>query len=119
MRDVFDIDDEIAQGIVGKLKVHLDAKAGLRLMKRYTESPEVHSLDLRAILHLSHLCTSLAEMEKAREYLGQVVAAEPVMRQPGYNLPITTSRAVLWVGHNQRSDSLGQRCRVTSGAGGS
>jgi tetratricopeptide (TPR) repeat protein len=77
MRDVFDIQDEIAQRIVEKLKVHLDTKAGQRLVRRYTENPEVHSLYLRGIFHMSHLFASAEEMEKSRTCLEQVVAAEP------------------------------------------
>ena len=75
MRDVFDIQDEIAQAIVEKLKVKLGTKSGQPLVKRYTENPEAHSLYLKGNFHLYHL--SAGEMEKGKAYLEQAVALEP------------------------------------------
>jgi serine/threonine-protein kinase len=75
MRDVFDIQDEIAQAIVDKLQVRLGARAGQPLVKRYTENPEAHSLYLRGN-HLLYRLT-LEDMEKGKAYLEQAVALEP------------------------------------------
>jgi serine/threonine-protein kinase len=75
MRDIFDIQDEIAQAIVEKLKVQLGAKAGQPLMKRYTENLEAHSLYLKGNFHLYRFTKE--DMEKGRTCLEQAVALEP------------------------------------------
>jgi serine/threonine protein kinase/Flp pilus assembly protein TadD len=76
LRDVFDIQDEIAQAIVEKLKVKLGTKAGQPLVKRYTENLEAHSLYLKGNFHLYRRFTA-EDMEKALGYLEQAVALEP------------------------------------------
>ncbi len=75
MRDVFDIQDEIAQAIVEKLKVKLGTKAGQPLVKRYTDNLEAHTLYLRGNFHLYRLTP--ADMEQGRECLERAVALEP------------------------------------------
>ena len=75
LRDVFDIQDEIAQAIVTKLKVKLGAKAGQPLVKRYTENLEAHSLYLKGNFYLYRLTAE--DLEKGREYLEGAVALEP------------------------------------------
>jgi TolB-like protein len=76
LRDVFDIQDEIAQAIVEKLKVKLGTKAGKPLVKRYTDNLEAHSLYLKGSFYLYRLW-SVDDMEKARDYFEQAVALEP------------------------------------------
>src|SRR5258708_11969149 len=75
MRDVFDIQDEIAQAIVEKLEVKLGTKSGQPLVKRYTENPEAHSLYLKGNFHLYHFTPE--ELEKGKVCLEQAVALEP------------------------------------------
>jgi serine/threonine-protein kinase len=75
MRDVFDIQDEIAQAIVESLKVQLGARTGQPLVKRYTENPVAHSLYLKGNFHLYQLTTEA--VEKGRAYLEQALALEP------------------------------------------
>ncbi|MBK5295111.1 MAG: protein kinase, partial [Acidobacteriia bacterium] len=75
MRDVFDIQDEIAQAIVEKLKVKLGTRSGQPLVKRYTGNPEVNSLYLKGIFHLYHFTPE--EMERGKAFLEQAVALEP------------------------------------------
>ena len=75
MRDIFDIQDEIAQAIVEKLKVKLSAKAGQPLVKRYTENLEAHSLYLKGNFHLYRFTKE--DMEKGKACLEQAVALEP------------------------------------------
>ena len=75
MRDVFDIQDEIAQAIVEKLEVKLGTKAGKPLVKRYTENLEAHSLYLKGNFHLYRFTAE--DMEKGRECLEKAVALEP------------------------------------------
>jgi len=74
LRDVFAIQDQIAQAIVEKLKLKLGTMAG-PLVKRYTENPEAHSLYLRGNFHLYQ--STFAEWEKGRAYLEKAVAIEP------------------------------------------
>ena len=75
MRDVFDIQDEIAQAIVAQLQVRLGAKSGRPLVKRYTENLEAHSLYLKGRFHMFRLTNE--ELEKGRGYMEQAVALEP------------------------------------------
>jgi TolB-like protein/Flp pilus assembly protein TadD len=75
MRDIFDIQDEIAQAIVDRLKVQLGAKAGEPLMKRYTQNVEAHSLYLKGNFHLYRFTRE--DMDKGRSCLEQAVALEP------------------------------------------
>ena len=75
MRDVFDIQDEIAQAIVEKLKIKLGTKSGQPLVKRYTENPEAHSLYLKGNFHLYHFTPD--ELAKGKAYLEKAVALEP------------------------------------------
>jgi len=75
LRDVFDIQDEVAQAIVAQLKGKLGAPTDRPLVKRYTENLEAHSLYLKGNFHLYHLTTT--EMDKGRAYLEQAVALEP------------------------------------------
>jgi serine/threonine protein kinase/Flp pilus assembly protein TadD len=75
MRDVFDIQDEIAQAIVGQLKIKLGSKSGRPLVKRYTENLEAHSLYLKGRFHMFRLTNE--ELERGRGYMEQAVALEP------------------------------------------
>jgi eukaryotic-like serine/threonine-protein kinase len=75
MRDVFDIQDEVAQAIVEALKVELGTRAGKPLVKRYTENPEAHSLYLKGNFHLYRFTPE--DLEKGRECLEKAVALEP------------------------------------------
>ena len=76
MRDVFDIQDEIAQAIVAQLKVKLGGRSSGPLVKRYTENLEAHSLYLKGSFHLRRLTNE--EMKRGREYLEQAVALDPL-----------------------------------------
>jgi len=75
MRDIFDIQDEIAQAIVETLKVKLGTRAGQPLVKRYTENLEAHSLYLKGNFHLYRFTAE--DLEKGRECLEKAVALEP------------------------------------------
>lgn len=75
MRDLFDIQDEIAQAIVKQLKVNLRSRSGQRLIKRHGGIPEAHSLYLKGNFHYSKLTP--AEMEKGRKLLEQAVELDP------------------------------------------
>ena len=75
MRDVFDIQDEIAQAIVAQLKVKLGAKSGRPLVKRYTENLEAHSLYLRGNFHLYRFTPE--DAAKSLQYLERALVLEP------------------------------------------
>jgi tetratricopeptide (TPR) repeat protein len=75
MRDVFDIQDEIAQAIVSQLQVKFGAGLGAPLVKRYTENLEAHSLYLRGVFHAHRLTND--EMQRGRIYLEKAVALDP------------------------------------------
>ncbi|MBS1858692.1 MAG: protein kinase [Acidobacteria bacterium] len=89
MRDVFDIQDEIAQAIVSQLKIKLGARSGRPLVKRYTENLEAHSLYLKGSFHLHRLTNE--EMEAGREYLERAVALEPSTHPHGFTWRTTIS----------------------------
>jgi serine/threonine-protein kinase len=55
MKDIFDIQDEIAAAIVKQLEVKLAVKKGQPLIKRYTENLEAYSLFLKGQYHLFSL----------------------------------------------------------------
>jgi serine/threonine-protein kinase len=74
LRDVFDIQDEIAQAIVAQLKVKFSARSGAPLVKRYTENLEAHSLYLRGVFHVHRLTND--EMLLGRVYLEKAVALD-------------------------------------------
>ena len=84
MRDIFDIQDEIAQAIVAQLKVKLGPRSGRPLVKRYTENPEAHRLYLKGSFHFRRLTNE--EMERGREYLEQAVALEPLYAPAWFHL---------------------------------
>lgn len=73
MTDVFAIQDEISQAIVGKLKVHL--AEGRPLVKRHTENIEAYHLFLRG--RHSVLRMTPDSLTKGREYLEQAIALDP------------------------------------------
>jgi serine/threonine-protein kinase len=75
LRDVFDIQDEIAQAIVAQLKVRLGAKSGTPLVKRYTGNLEAHNFYLRGAFHVSRLTNS--EVQRGLAYLEKAVALDP------------------------------------------
>jgi TolB-like protein/Tfp pilus assembly protein PilF len=72
--DIFAIQDEIAQAIVGTLKVRL-IDTGQPLVKRYTSNLEAHSMYLRGSFHQYRLTQE--DQDKGRRYLESAVALEP------------------------------------------
>ncbi len=75
LRDVFDIQDEIAQAIVAQLKVRLGAQSGAPIVKRYTGNLEAHNFYLRGAFHVSRLTAS--EIQRGRGCLEKAVALDP------------------------------------------
>jgi len=79
MIDVFAIQDEVAHGIVAKLKVQMGGAPDAPLVKRYTENPEAHSLYLKGLFFVNRYTPE--DMIKGREYLESAVAGEPLHAQ--------------------------------------
>jgi TolB-like protein/Flp pilus assembly protein TadD len=77
MTDVFEIQDEVAHGIVENLKVKLGSASEILapLVKHYTENPEAHSLYLKGLFYVNRYTPD--DMSKGREFLEEAVAAEP------------------------------------------
>lgn len=67
LRDIFDVQDEIAQAIVAQLKIRLGSKYGQPLVKPYTGNARAHSLYLRGNFHYCKLTP--AEMKRGRKFL--------------------------------------------------
>ncbi|MDE3196128.1 MAG: tetratricopeptide repeat protein, partial [Acidobacteriota bacterium] len=84
MRDVFDIQDEIAHAIVAQLRLKLGARSGRPLVKRYTENLEAHSLYLKGTYYFHRLTNE--EMQRGRECLEKAVAMEPLYAPALYQL---------------------------------
>jgi serine/threonine-protein kinase len=76
MRDMFDIQDEISQAIVNKLKVRLvDKKGGAPLVKRYSVNPGAYSLYLKGRHHWNK--RTVAGYRKSTEHFQEACAKDP------------------------------------------
>ena len=75
MRDVFDIQDEIARAIVAQLRVTLGNNSGRPPIRRHAQNPEAHSLYLKGNFHYYKFTP--AEMDLGRKYLEQAVELDP------------------------------------------
>jgi eukaryotic-like serine/threonine-protein kinase len=75
MRDVFDIQDEIAQTIAGTLAVRLNTLERGGLVKRHTQDLEAYHLYLKGRFHWNK--RTAEGFEKAREYFEAALARDP------------------------------------------
>jgi TolB-like protein/Tfp pilus assembly protein PilF len=73
MTDVFAVQDEISQAIVGKLRVRLAADR--RLVKRHTENVEAYNLYLKARYQFWRFTPE--GLAKGKEYYEQAIASDP------------------------------------------
>jgi TolB-like protein/Tfp pilus assembly protein PilF len=73
MTDVFAVQDEISQAIVGKLRVRLAADR--RLVKRHTENAEAYNLYLKARYQFWRFTPE--GLAKGKEYYEQAIASDP------------------------------------------
>jgi serine/threonine protein kinase/tetratricopeptide (TPR) repeat protein len=73
MTDIFAIQDEISQAIVGKLRMRLTGERPL--VKRYTENLAAYDLCLRARHHLLRMTQE--GREAGRQYCEQAIALDP------------------------------------------
>ncbi|HTA43485.1 MAG TPA: protein kinase [Bryobacteraceae bacterium] len=84
MTDVFEIQDEISQAIVGKLKVQLASQSGsgvdrahpgAQLVKRYTENMEAYNLYLKGRYELYKM--TLEGLEASRQLFEEAIRLDP------------------------------------------
>jgi len=75
MKDIFEVQEEMAQSIADLLKVELGSKAGDGLVKRYTENFEAYDLYLRGRFQWNK--RSGEGFQKALEYFQRSLALDP------------------------------------------
>jgi len=76
LKDVFEIQDEIARSIVDRLKVKLTAAQGEALAMRHTENVEAYELYLRG-RHCWHRWNIPGMIQKAMLYFEQALSKDP------------------------------------------
>jgi TolB-like protein/Flp pilus assembly protein TadD len=75
LRDIFDVQEEIARRITTALQSRLQRYAGRPLLRRYTDNPEVYNKYLEARYWLYQL--TLEGLTRARELFEEVLRDEP------------------------------------------
>jgi serine/threonine protein kinase len=75
MKDIFDVQDEIALAVVDALRVKLLGKEKVAVLKRYTENVEAYQLYLKGRYYWWK--TAPEEFAKGRDYFEQAVAVDP------------------------------------------
>lgn len=74
VRDIFDVQEDIAREIVGKLRPKLSSEQRERLTKRYTENAEAYQLYLKGRFHWNK--RSPEGIRKSAEYFKQAIAED-------------------------------------------
>ncbi len=75
MKDIFDIQDEIAVAVVDALKIKLLGDDKAALLKRHTQSPEAHEFYLRGLSHFAKWTPG--DFHKAIENFEKAIAIDP------------------------------------------
>ncbi len=75
MKDIFDVQDEIALAVVGALKIKLFGADKADLLKRYTDNTEVYELYLKGRYFYNKYAPE--DFQKGIEYFEQAIAIEP------------------------------------------
>ena len=75
IRDIFEVQEEIAQSIADLMKVELGSKAGTGLVKRYTDNFEAYDLYLRGRFQWNK--RSCEGFQKALEYFQSSLSHDP------------------------------------------
>ena len=75
MRDIFDVQEDIAREIVAKLRPKLSGEQRERMSKRHTENAEAYQLYLKGRFHWNK--RSPEGIRKAAEYFKQAIAEDP------------------------------------------
>lgn len=75
LKDIFDVQDEIALSVVDALKIKLLGNERSAVLKRYTESAEAHEYYLRGLSHFNKWTPT--DFEKAIENFQRAIAIDP------------------------------------------
>ncbi|MGD9561602.1 MAG: tetratricopeptide repeat protein [Pyrinomonadaceae bacterium] len=75
MKDIFDVQDEIAVAVVGALKIKLLGADKAALLKHQTQSPEAYEYYLRGLSHFNKWTP--ADFEKAVENFEKAIGIDP------------------------------------------
>jgi TolB-like protein/Tfp pilus assembly protein PilF len=75
MKDIFDVQDEIAVAVVDALKIKLLGGEKAALLKRHTQNPEAHEFYLRGLSHFNKWTP--ADFDKAIENFQRAIAIDP------------------------------------------
>jgi serine/threonine-protein kinase len=100
MRDMFDIQDEISQAIVDKLKVRLAGEKGAPLVKRYSVDPEAYNLYLKGRHHWNK--RTVAGYRKSVEHFQEACAKDPEFALPYVGLADAYITSAFWGSLNPR-----------------
>jgi serine/threonine-protein kinase len=92
MRDVFDVQDEIALAVVDALKLQLLGDEKAAVLKRYTDDPEAYELYLKGRYH--HYKYTAEGWKRAIEFFKKAVEIEPNYA-PAF-AAMTSSLGYLW-----------------------
>ena len=75
MKDIFDVQDEIALAVIDALKLKLLGSQRAALLKRYTNNPEAHELFLKGRFHwYKH---TPEDVRRSREYFQRAIDIDP------------------------------------------
>ncbi len=75
MKDIFDVQDEIAVAVVEALKIKLLGEEKAALLKRHTQSAEAHEFYLRGLSHFNKWTP--ADFDRAIENFQRAIAIDP------------------------------------------
>lgn len=75
MKDIFDIQDEIAVAVVDVLKIKLLGEQKVALLKRRTQNSKAYEFYLRGLSHFNKWTP--VDFEKAIEYFGKAIELDP------------------------------------------
>jgi TolB-like protein/tetratricopeptide (TPR) repeat protein len=94
MRDMFDIQDEISQAIVDRLKVRLASEKGAPLVKRYSVDPEAYNLYLKGRHHWNK--RTVAGYRKSVEHFQEACVKDPEFALPYVGLADAYTTSAWW-----------------------
>jgi serine/threonine-protein kinase len=94
MRDMFDIQDEISQAIVDKLKVRLAGEKGAPLVKRYSVNPDAYNLYVKGRHHWNR--RTAAGYRKSVEHFQEACVKDPEFALPYVGLADAYLTSAWW-----------------------
>lgn len=100
MRDLFDIQDEISQAIVDKLKVRLAGEKGAPLVRRHSADPEAYNLYLKGRHHWNK--RTVPGYGKSMEHFHAATLKDPEFALPYVGLADAYYTSAWWGSRNPR-----------------